>query len=291
MKRRKFIQSGAMAAAALTLPSFGLTVPRKKIGLQLYSLRDIIFKDPEGTLKKIAEYGYQELETFGYNNGKLFGKTISEFSKLVSDFGMKATSGHYSTGQGKMGGNIQGSLKNGWEKACTDAKTLGQEYMVIAYLEEDERKTLDDYRRTCELINKQAEVCKAHGLRMGYHNHAFEFEPIGNEIPYHIMLKELDPKLVSMEMDIYWVVYANHDPLKMIADHPGRFEQWHVKDMRQDDRKLNADVGTGIIDFKSIFAKASESGLKHFYIEQETYPSSSAESIKNCSANIKKMLG
>ncbi len=293
MKRRQFIQTAAAASAVALIPSFALAAPKRKIGIQLYTLRDVIFKDVQGTLKQVADFGYQELELFGYNDGKVFGKPVSEVAKMVKDMGMKITSGHYVTGlisQPNKPASV-GTLVNGWEQAASDAKILGQEYMVIAYLQKDERKTIDDYKKVCELINKNAEICTKYGMRIGYHNHDFEFEPIDGQVPYDLMLKELDPKSVSMELDLFWATYANHDPIKLIADHPGRFEQWHVKDMRKEDRKLNADVGTGTIDFKAIFAKAKESGFKHFYIEHDTYPVSSIESVKADAQNIKAIIG
>jgi sugar phosphate isomerase/epimerase len=252
----------------------------------------VIFKDVQGTLKQVADFGYKELELFGYNDGKVFGKPVSELTKMVSDLGMKIISGHYVTGfiNPANGPVSVGTLSNGWEKAVNDAKILGQEYMLVAYLQKDERKTIDDYKRVIELINKNAELCNKYGIRIGYHNHDFEFESIDGQVPYELMMKELDPKSVSMELDLYWAIYANRDPLKLFEQYPGRFEQWHVKDMRKDDRKLNADVGTGTIDFKSIFAKAKESGMKHFYIEHDNCPISSIESVKADAQNIKSII-
>jgi sugar phosphate isomerase/epimerase len=292
MKRRQFIQTAAVASAAALIPSFAFAKSSRKIGIQLYTLRDVIFKDVQGTLKQVADFGYQELELFGYNDGKVFGKPVSEFAKMVKDLGMKITSGHYSTGLINPPDRpaIVGSLSNQWEKAVNDAKVLGQEYMLVAYLQKEERKSMDDYKKVCELINKNAEICKNYGIQIGYHNHDFEFEPIDGQVPYDLMLKELDPKSVSMELDLFWTIYANQDPLKLFAAHPGRFEQWHVKDMSKDDRKRNADVGTGTIDFKPIFAKAKESGMKHFYIEHDNFPSSSIESVKADAQNIKSII-
>jgi len=292
MKRRQFIQTTAAASVAALIPSFAFAKSKRKIGIQLYTLRDVIFKDVEGTLKQVAGWGYQELELFGYRDGKVFGKPVSEFKKMVKDLGMSIPSGHYATGlvNPAVGPAPVGTLSNGWEQAVNDAKILGQEYMLVAYLQKDERKTLDDYKKVCELINKNAEVCKKSGIKIGYHNHDFEFDPIDGQVPYELMMKELDPN-VSMELDLYWTIYANHDPLKLIAQYPGRFNQWHVKDMRKDDRKLNADVGTGSIDFKAIFAKANEAGLKHFYIEHDTFPVSSIESVKADAQNIKSIIG
>ena len=281
MDRREFIQKSALAvSAAALLPSLGFAASNKKIGLQSWSVRDVIFKDVSGVLKQIAGFGYNEIEAFSYADGKLFDQPVADVKKMVSDLGMTMPSGHYGIG----------SFPN-WEKAVNDAKVLGHENMIIAYLAEEERKSIDNYKRICEQINKQGEVCKKYGMTIGYHNHDFEFATVDNQIPYYVMLKELDPKLVSMELDLFWAIYANQDPLKLINDNKGRFTQWHVKDMSKEDRKKNADVGTGSIDFKPIFAKAKESGMKHFYVEYDNFPGSSIDSVKTSAANIRSLLG
>jgi sugar phosphate isomerase/epimerase len=286
MKRREFIQQSTLAAAgAMLLPSFTLA-HKSKIGLQLYSLRDIINADVKGTLTKIAAFGYKELEAYGYSDGKLFGMKSKEFTDLAKSMGMKVTSGHYLLGKAEQTKPMKGTLSNDWERAVADAKESGLEYVVLAYLMPDERKTLDDYKKICETVNKSAEVCKKYGIRMSYHNHDFEFEKFDGVVAYDLMLKELDPKLLSMEMDLYWMAFAKQDPLAYFAKYPGRFTQWHVKDMDKTDRTRNADVGTGTIDFKAIFAKAKLAGLKHFYVEQETYPVSSIESIEKSIKNV-----
>jgi sugar phosphate isomerase/epimerase len=287
MKRREFITYSAAASAALLLPAFSFA-EKRKMGLQLYSLRDVIMKDVAGTLKQVANFGYQELETFGYSDGKLFGMPVKEFTSLVKSLNMKIVSGHYGTGQANP--TAKGTLVNEWERAVADAKEAGQEYMMVAYLQDSERKSLDDYKKVCALINKSAEVCKKYGIRLGYHNHAFEFDKIDNQVPYDLMLKELDAKNVAMEMDLFWVVNAGQDPLQYFAKYPGRFEQWHVKDMDKVDSKLQVNVGTGRIDFKSIFAKAKQSGLKHFYVEQEAYPIGPVESVKASAEYVKTII-
>lgn len=290
MKRREFIQQTAMAAAgALALSSFSFK-QKNEIGLQLYTLRDVINKDVKGTLEKVAALGYQKVEAYGYNDGKLFGMAAKEFAALAKSLKLKVTSGHYLLGKSDSTKAMKGTLLNDWERAVADAKEVGQEYMILAYLIADERKSLDDYKRICETINKAAEVCKKNGIRMGYHNHEFEFEKFDGQVAYDLMLKELDPKNVSMELDLYWVNYANQNALEYFAKYPGRFEQWHVKDMDKTDPKKQVDVGTGRIDFAALFAKAKQSGLKHFYVEQEAYPVSPMDSIEKSIANVKKWI-
>lgn len=283
MKRRTFLTRSMYAAGTLLISPAMLTScsarsSGKSIGIQLYSLRDIIFKDLRGTLEKVASFGYTEVETFSYGDGKIFNRPFSEFVSICNDIGLKITSGHYLTG---FNLNTSGNMRNGWEKAVEDAKNAGQAYMVIAYLFEGERQTIDDYRRLCEQMNRAGEVCKSYGIRLGYHNHAFEFEMLEDKVPYDVMLEELDPKLVCMEMDLYWVVRAGKSPETYFEKNPGRFELWHVKDMHRDDPDKNADLGSGRIDFPSIFQRARQAGLKHFYVEQETYDVSSLTSAEN----------
>lgn len=283
MKRREFVQTASFAAAGLlSLPSFlAVGKAKKGLGLQLYTLRDTIGKDPKGVLQKVASFGYKNLETYGYNNGKIFGLEFQEFSKYVKDLGMRVISGHYGLSM------IKG---DSWQKAINDAKLAGQEYMVVPYINEPERKSLDDYKRICADLNQAGEVCNKNGIRFGYHNHAFEFAPMDGQIPFDVMLKELDPRNVGMEMDIFWVVNAGHDPVKYFTSYPGRFEQWHVKDMDKADRNRNADVGTGAIDYKPIFAQAKLSGMKRWYVEQESYPGDPIDSAAACAKFMKTIL-
>lgn len=282
MNRREFVQTASFAAAGiLSLPSFlAASKANFSLGLQLYTLRDIIRKDPKEVLKKVASMGYKEIEAYGYGDGKIFDMPYQEFSQFVKSLGMKVVSGHY--GMSVVRGN--------WSQAVADAKAAGQSYMIVPYLDEKERTSIEDYKKICGDLNKAGEVCNDQGIRFGYHNHAFEFNPIDGTIPYDLMLQELDPKKATMEMDIYWVVNAGHDPHKYFEKYPGRFEQWHVKDMDKTDKSKNADVGTGSINFKSLFAKAKQSGLKHFYVEQESYPVDPLQSAQASATYMKNIL-
>lgn len=279
MQRRQFLQKSSLAIAASFFGGDLLAQQKKAIGLQLYTLRDIVFKDPKGVLKQVADMGYTHIETFGYRDGKLFGMTNKEFVDYVRGLGMKITSGHYGIDL----------VRTNWEKAVADAKEAGQPYMVVPWLPEAER-TLDGYKRLIEDLNKAGEISKKSGIRLAYHNHAFEFDTVGGQRPYDMMLSGFDKNVVAMEMDIYWVVKAGQKPLEYFSKHPGRFELWHVKDMDKVDPGRNADVGTGAIDFTAIFSNAELAGLKHFYVEQESYAVSSITSTQNCIQNLKKIL-
>jgi len=283
MKRREFVQTASFAAVGmLSLPSFlAAGKSQKSIGLQLYTLRDTIQTDPKGVLKQVAAFGIKELETFGYADGKIFGLDFAEFCKYVKGLGMNVVSGHY--GLDKLKGDT-------WKKAVDDAKKNGQKYMVCPYINEPDRKSIDDYKKICADLNAAGEVCNKSGIRFQYHNHAFEFETLDGQIPFDMMLKELDPKKVGMEMDIFWVVNAGRDPIKYFTQYPGRFEQWHVKDMDKNDKNKNADIGTGAIDYKPIFAQAKLSGMKNWYIEQETYPGAPMDSVGASAKFLKTIL-
>lgn len=287
MRRRQFIQTTAMASAATWIYACTGKTPTgevqnsaaaKTIGIQLYTLRGIINNDVKGTLQTVADTGFKELECYSYGDGQIFGMPYSDFNKMIQDMGMRITSGHYSLGVSKP--EAIGTVANGWEKAVEDAANIGQEYMVVAYLDQKERESMDQYKQVCEMFNKANETCKQAGIKFGYHNHEFEFESMDGQMPYDVMLQELDPS-VSMELDLYWINFANQNPIDYFTKYPGRFHQWHVKDMNKTDRTKQADVGTGSIDFKALFAQAEQSGLKHFYLEQENYDSSEVESIRN----------
>jgi sugar phosphate isomerase/epimerase len=283
MKRREFIGTAAFATvAALSMPSMLYAGKRKKtVGIQLYTLRDTIVNNPKADLDKIASFGYKKIETFGYADGKIFGMPVAEFGKYVKGLNMKVVSGHY---------GLDLIKSDAWEKTLSDAKMLGQEYVVLPWLADSERTSIDNYKRICEVLNKAGEKSKSYGLRMGYHNHAFEFDTVDNQIPYDVMLAELDASNVSMEMDIFWVVNAGKNPLDYFAKYPGRFEQWHVKDMDKSDRMKNANIGAGSIDWKAIFANAKLSGMKHFYVEQESYPGAPIDSVHSSIKYLRTIL-
>lgn len=200
--RQQFLKMGALAASAAFLPQLDVfAATSKKVGLQLYTLRDLMAKDPEGTLRKVAQLGYKEVEPFGYSDGKFFGKTPKEFAALIKELGMTAPSGHYTTG--KTMPKTKGTLTNDWKRAVDDAAAIGQKYMVCAYLFPEERTKLDDYKAFADLFNKSAEVVKAAGMQFCYHNHDFEFVALDGKIPYDVLTSGTDKNLVKLELDLY----------------------------------------------------------------------------------------
>ena len=249
-------------------------------GLQLYTLRDVILSDVKRILTSVAGMGYTEAETYGYKEGKLFGMPVAEYGAFMKSIGMKTVSGHY-------GIDI---INTGLDRACEDAASIGQTYVVVPWLDKKYYSSQDVLKNTCETLNKAGEVAAKYNVQLGYHNHAFEFESVEGKLMFDTMLELLDPKLVTMEMDIYWVVKAGHDPVRYFENYPGRFPMWHVKDMDKTNPENNADVGTGTIDYKHLFTKAKQSGMKKFFVEQETYPSSPIESTQNSINYLKTIL-
>ncbi len=256
--RRSFIQQSSLAAAAFMINPSEVFKKNHPIGVQLYTLRNLIFKDPKGTLAQVAALGYNEVESFGYNAGKFFGMTATEIAETLKQNNLGHPSGHY-------------GLNNvpAWDQAIEDAVKAGQKFMVIAYLVDAERKSIDDYKRHAATFNTLGEKCKKAGLQFAYHNHDFEFIDFNGQNGMDVLLNETDKKLVKFEMDIYWVAKANRDPVQLFNAHPKRFCLWHVKDMDKTEKKSFTEVGNGVIDFKKIFASAKKSGMVNFFVEQD----------------------
>lgn len=289
LSRRSFILNSSMAAAAaLLVPSFACVASDKKsVGLQLYSLRDELPKDVKGTIAKVAKAGFKEVETYGFSiKDQFWGLTPAEFKKLLDDNGLTAPSGHYGLGSYLTDGNTE-ELK----AAIAAAKVLGSEYVTIPWLDESIRKSADDYKKIAVKINEAGKLAKEAGIRLAYHNHNFEFDKQGDTTGYEILLKGTDKNLVDFELDLYWVVRSGNDPIKLFKENPGRFTMWHVKDMDKANPALNAEVGTGAINFKPIFADAKLSGMKHFFVEHETnYKPNPIDSVAASCAYIKKEI-
>ncbi|MFT3749401.1 MAG: sugar phosphate isomerase/epimerase [Agriterribacter sp.] len=278
--RRSFIrQTSLLSLAAFANPS-SLTYKQHAVGLQLYTLRDDIMKDPKGIIEKVAALGYKEVESFGYRDGKYFGLTPAEFATLLKSNKLSHPSGHY----------MLASLDNNWEKTVEDAVIAGQKYMIVAYLLDTERKTIDDYKKIAAQFNKAAEVCNKAGIQFGYHNHDFEFIDMGGQKGYDVLLKETDSQLVKFELDLYWISYAGMNPVDMFKANPGRFPLWHVKDMDNTPKKFFTEVGNGVIDFKKIFAAADTAGMKHFFVEQDVCPGSPLVSIEKSINYLRKNI-
>ena len=239
------------------------------IGIQLYTVRDIMKESVSNTLQSIAEIGYKEVEFAGY-----FGKTPSQIKSILSANNLHSPSTHI---------EIQ-LLRDYPNQVIEAALEVGHEFIVMAFLDPSERINIDQYRAHADLFNSFGERCKKHGLRFAFHNHDFDFQVLNNSVPMDILLEETNPDLVSFELDLYWATKANVDPIKYIRDYPGRFPLWHVKDM-QSNTKM-ADVGDGVINFSEIFKYNEVAGLEHYYVERDDPPNS----LKTASRSYDAML-
>ena len=284
--RRHFIKQSSLLTAGLLIRPDAWYPQQKKIGLQLYTLRNEMSKDPKGTLQKVAAQGYTEMETFGYNNGKWFGLTASELKDTLKANGLRSPSGHTFPG----GFFLRPGWEDNWKQAVEDAKELGQEFIVIPWLEPQHRSKADNYKIIAEGLNKAGEMSKQASLQLAYHNHDFEFETVEGQTGLEILTTQTDPKLVQFEMDIYWVSKAGKDPLELMKKHKGRFSLWHVKDMDNTDKHFFTEVGNGVINYKDIFKHAKESGMKYFFVEQDACPGPPLDSTAKSIAYIKSSI-
>ncbi|MFV7235613.1 sugar phosphate isomerase/epimerase family protein [Flavobacterium sp. ZB4R12] len=268
IKRRDFLINSGLALGALVIaPSFAFTTKKRPIGIQLWTLRDTLPKDVKGVLAQVGKVGFNEVETFGYSpkNG-FFGTSVKDFKSMLCDNGLKATSNHFD-----FNGYIENGSTESLKSYIETANILGSEYVTVPYIVQNLRgKSIDDYKKLALKINQAAEICKASGLKLAYHNHDFEFEKFESTTGYEILLNNTDKNLVDFEMDLYWVVRSGNNPLQLFKEHPGRFKMWHVKDMDKINPNFNAEIGTGSIDFKAIFAEAELSGMKRFFLEHES---------------------
>jgi sugar phosphate isomerase/epimerase len=291
--RRVFIQSASALTAAVFVkgPLHALSAS-PVIGLQLYTVRDAMGKDPLGTLAKVAQIGYNSIENATYTGSeKFYGMDAATYKKVLAENGLVANSGHYRLGEEmEKGAPVQGTILYDWQKAVDDASTVGLKYMVCAYLSGQERGDLDHYKKLAEIFNKAAETCRKSGIQFCYHNHDFEFQNQNGVFPYDILLEKTDKDLVKMEVDLYWIKKAGQDPLALFQKHPGRFPLWHVKDMSKEADQSFAEVGSGIIDFKTIFQHKDQAGMKFFFVEQDKCPGSPFDSITHSYNFIKSNL-
>jgi len=297
--RRSFLQKAGLAVTAAYLsPSFISTALASqgkisKIGIGLFTLREQLTADVKGTVAKVSKIGYNQVETyFGYP-GKyevkgFWGLEPKNFSNLLKDYNLSSPSGHYNVTE-FLSGNGDKVLKSHIETAAT----VGQQYFVIPSLPTDIRSngTLDDYKRMAALFNQAAELCKKSGLKLAYHNHNFEYKDQGNGVTgYNILLNETDAKLVSFELDIFWAVNAGLNPVEMFKKNPGRYTMFHVKDMDKNDKSVFAEVGSGQIDFKAIFAASKIAGLDYIFAEQDLIKKDVYQSIEESYNYIKHNL-
>ena len=288
--RRTFLETAATVATATMLGNkFGWAAGEHKIdkiGVQLYTVRDEMKKDFDGTLAKVAAIGYKQVEFAGY-----FDHTPQQVRTAIDRVGLTSPSCH-----------VQWDvLGDKWPGEIESAKVIGQSYIICPWIPEEVRKQPDSWKRAAETFNRCGEASKKAGIEFGYHNHWFEFLPVNGKLPYDFLLENCDPNLVKMELDLCWITVAGADPLKYFDRTPGRYPLVHVKDIKKlpkvnegggqdfgDSLKDMTEVGSGIIDWKRIFAQSDKAGIKYYIVEHDK-PAHPFESIKTSYEYLSKL--
>jgi sugar phosphate isomerase/epimerase len=257
--RREFVEIMAGVGVSIAC-SGGLRTAHSarldKIGLQLYTVRDQMKADFEGTLARVAEIGYKEVEFAGY-----FNHSPADVKAILDRHGLSAPSTH-----------ISFENDDQWKAALDGAKTIGHEYIVMPWIPAERRKTLDDWKNFAQVFNHAGQAAHDAGIQFAYHNHDFEFPKLDGQVPYDVLLQNTDPKLVQLEIDLYWITKAGQDPLAYFSRWPGRVPLVHVKDSAGPPEHKMVDVGQGKIDWKRIFAKRDQAGIKHAFVEHDQPP-------------------
>jgi sugar phosphate isomerase/epimerase len=258
--RRDFLKKGALlTAGAITAPTIfsacSKAVEQKKFGVQIYSVRNQLQEDFEGTINALAEIGFSYIEGYGLGlDGNILGRTPEEFKAITDQAGLDIVSCHstwFTAEEAPV--MVEASQK------------LGLKYNVIPYLSQDNRK---DYDQKADTLNEVGSLFSEAGIGFGYHNHDFEFfELEDGRIPMEILIEGTDPALVDFEADLYWVAKAGFKPMELIQKYPGRFKMFHVKDA--DENLDQTTVGTGIIDFQTILSNKEQAGLEYYFVEDE----------------------
>jgi len=277
--RRTFIKTGAMALAGTALlnkSAFPLQKQKGIVGLQLYSVRQDMSKDPLGSLTQLAKMGYEYVEHANYVNRKFYGYGAKEFRKILDDLGLKMISGHTVMGR-QHWDETANDFSDSWKYTVEDAGVLGQKYVVSTSMDSSMRKTYDDFKRYMDIFNKCGELCQKQGMKFGYHNHDFEFsERLNDEQLFDIMMKSMDPDLVVIQLDIGNLYNGGAVALDVVNQYPGRFENIHVKDEIKsgsgNQRYESCILGEGIVDCRKVVDLATKiGGTKVYIIEQQSY--------------------
>jgi sugar phosphate isomerase/epimerase len=263
--RRHFLKTASLAAAGLSLPFIGKSgmlenfAPKASpFGIQLWTVKEDLTADTKGTLKKLSQYGYNQIESFEGKQGMFWGMKNTEFKKYMDDLGMKIVSSHSNN-------------TVDFERKAAEAAEIGMKYLICPY--KGPQKSIEDFKRFNDEFNKSGEICKKNGIRFAYHNHDYSFKVLDGQVPQTVMMEGTDPTLVDFEMDIYWVMAAKEDPKVWFKKYPNRFKLCHVKDQTPTASGgiESCHLGKGTIDFASILSVGKKYGLQYHIVEQEAF--------------------
>ena len=266
INRRDFLRNGSFAAVGLSLPflskanfldaAAGFKIPN--FGIQLWTVKEDMMADAKGTLAKMAGFGFKEIESYEGPQGMFWGMGHKGFKSYIDDLGMKIVSSHCD--------NL-----TDFDKKSEHAAAIGMRYLICPH--KGPQKSLDNYKAFADEFNVSGKIAIKHGIRFAYHNHDYSFIPMDGQMPQDVMMQGTDPSLVDFEMDIYWVNYANQDPIAWLKKYPNRFKLCHVKDLTKkvNNKQESCVIGTGIIDFKKVLKAGAKYGLASFFVEQEEF--------------------
>jgi sugar phosphate isomerase/epimerase len=290
INRRTFLETATTVTAILFANKFSWAAETHridKIGVQLYTVRDQMKADFEGTIAKVAAIGYKEVEFAGY-----FGRTPQQVRATLEKNGLSSPACHV---------DYEVLAPTKWPAQIASAKIIGQSYIVNPWIPREQRQTDDDWKRAADTFNRAGEASKKDGIQFAYHNHWFEFLPLNGKLPYDTLLELCDPSLVKMELDLCWITVGGGDPRKYFDRYPGRFPLVHVKDVKKvpkvsaageqdfgSSMKDMTEVGSGVIDWKRIFAQSEKAGIKHYIVEHDK-PAKPFESIKTSYEYLSKL--
>ncbi|MGQ0712892.1 MAG: sugar phosphate isomerase/epimerase family protein, partial [Gemmatimonadaceae bacterium] len=275
LRRRTFLSA---VAATVAGPRVGATTVKrlKRVGIQLYSLRDDGRRDLERTLADIAAIGYKDLELLGSMNN--FGMPPTKLRATLDRNGLRAPSTH-----------VSGSALDDLDRQLDEAKTLGHEYLIVASLPIQGQRTVDDYRRWADRLNAAGARARERGVWIGFHNHANDFAQIGGVVPYDVLMERTDATIVRMQLDTGNLAMAGLDPHAYMERFGSRYWSFHIKDVQRLGAEHDTELGTGVIDFKRLLASIDRIDEKHLFVEQETYPGTPLESMRRDFEYISKL--
>jgi sugar phosphate isomerase/epimerase len=284
MKRNEFLKiSGGLALAGLasqtglaSVCDFEEYKKIKSFGVQLWTLRDDMGKDPKSVLKQVASFGYKQIESFEGQKGMFWGMTNKEFKIYMNELGMKIIASHC-------------GIDKDFEKKAAEAGEIGMKYLICPW--KGPQKDIDAFKKFADEFNSKGEICKKNGLRFAYHNHDYSFVDMKGEMGQDILMKGTDPGLVDFELDMYWVATAGQDIEAWLKKYPNRFRLCHIKDRMKNtkDSQASCELGAGSIDYTKILKTARQTGMKYFIVEQERYDGTTP--LKAVEANAKYMKG
>lgn len=259
--RRSFLRNTALASLALGTPFnkelFAMAQKKNKFGIQLWTVKEALAKDPIGVLKHLSNFGYKQIESFEGAKGMFWGIKNTEFKKQLGNMEMNIIASHC-------------DINKDFERKAAEAGEIGMKYLICPHI--GAQKSIDDYKRFGDQFNKCGEIANKNGIRFAYHNHDYSFKAMTGGMPQDVLMNATDANLVDFEMDIYWVVAAGADPTAYLKKYPNRFKLCHVKDLiKTPTGHESCILGKGTIDFKNILYVGAQNGLKFHIIEQEAY--------------------